>query len=192
MRESRKQQIMEAALELFASEGYSHSSIARIAQHANISKGLIYNYFDSKEALLLELIDEGMQTIMNMIDPNQDGALNPEEVEGFIRRTFESIRENSQFWIFFISVVLQPGVRDFLEGKPFSSVLERFGPKLIDYFEMMGYEDPYLEMLTFSALIEGYGVVLVYYLPQEDIPERVIKKFEDRMVHMFTKKPNES
>jgi len=69
--------------------------------------------------------------------------------------------------------------------------MDRFGPKLIDYFEMMGYEDPYLEMLTFGALIEGYGIVLVYYLPQEEIPERVIKKFEDRMVQMFTKKPNQ-
>ena len=68
--------------------------------------------------------------------------------------------------------------------------MERFGPKLIDYFESMGYEDPYLEMLTFSALIEGYGIVLVYYIPQEEIPERVIKKFEDRMVEMFTKKSN--
>lgn len=190
MRETRRKQIMDAALELFASEGYNHCSISQLAKHAGIAKGLMYNYFKSKEALLLAIINDGLGAIMNMIDPNQDGALDAHEVENFIRNTFKSIRENAQFWILFISVVLQPGVKEFLEGKPFSSVMERFGPKLIDYFEKMGYEDPYLEMLTFSSMIEGYGVVLVYYQAQEDIPDRVIKKFEDRMVSMFTKHPN--
>jgi len=192
IRENRRRQIMDAALELFASEGYSHCSISLLAQHASISKGLMYNYFESKEALLIAIIEDGMQVLMDLIDPNQDGALDSEEVEGFIRSTFKSIRENSQFWILFISVVLQPGVKEFLKGKPFSSVMERFGPKLIEYFEKMGYEDPYLEMLTFSALIEGYGLILVYYVPQEELPERVIKKFEERMVNMFTRKPNKN
>ncbi len=53
MRESRRQQIMDAALELFAQEGYSHCSISQLAGHAGISKGLMYNYFESKEALLV-------------------------------------------------------------------------------------------------------------------------------------------
>ncbi|MCK5693371.1 MAG: helix-turn-helix transcriptional regulator, partial [Bacteroidales bacterium] len=75
IRESRRQQIMDAALELFASEGYSHCSISQLAAHAGISKGLMYNYFDSKEALLVAIIEEGMQDIMAMIDPNQDGVL---------------------------------------------------------------------------------------------------------------------
>ena len=52
----------------------------------------------------------------------------------------------------------------------------------------MGYEDPYLEMLTFSAMIEGYGILLVYLFPSESFPEETIKKYEDRMVEMFTQK----
>ncbi len=134
MRESRRKQIMDAALELFASEGYSHCSISQLASHAGISKGLMYNYFESKEALLIALIEEGMHDIMTMIDPNQDGILDPEEVEGFIRKIFSSIRENLQFWILFINVVLQPPVKEFLEGKPFTNVMERFGPRLDQVF----------------------------------------------------------
>ena len=156
---------MDAALELFASEGYSHCSIAQLASHADISKGLMYNYFESKEALLIAIIEEGMQDIMTMMDPNMDGILEPEEVEGFIRTTFKGIRDNMQFWILFINVVLQPPVKEFLDGKPFSSVMERFAPRLLDYFERMGYDDPMLEMLTFSAMIEGYGILLVYLSP---------------------------
>lgn len=192
MRESRRQQIMDAALELFASEGYSHCSISQLAQHADISKGLMYNYFKSKESLLIAIIEEGIEEIMTLIDPNQDGILEPDEVEGFIRNTFSIMRENMQFWILFINVVLQPPVKEFLEGKPFSNVMDRFGPKLLEYFERMGYEDPILEMLTFSAMIEGYGVILVYIYPSEDIPEITLKKFEDRMVEMFTRRPNKN
>jgi AcrR family transcriptional regulator len=190
MRESRRKQIMDAALELFAQEGYAHCSIAQLARHTGISKGLMYNYFESKEALLVAIIEEGMQDIMTMMDPNMDGTLEPEELEGFIRDTFKGIRENLQFWILFINVVLQPPVKEFLAGKPFSSVMERFGPRLLDYFERMGFEDPMLEMLTFSAMIEGYGILLVYIYPEEELPYETIKKFEDRMVEMFTKKPN--
>jgi len=187
MRESRRKQIMDAALELFASKGYSNCSISQLSAHAGISKGLMYNYFDSKEALLLAIIEEGIGEIMSMIDPNHDGILEPEEVEGFIRNTFKGIRSNMQFWVLFITVVLQPPVKEFLEGKPFSNVMERFAPRLLEYFEKMGYEDPYLEMLTFSAMIEGYGVLLVYIFPNEELPEETIKKFEDRMVDMFTR-----
>ena len=148
----------------------------------------MYNYFESKEALLVAIIEEGIHDIMTMIDPNQDGVLEPEEVEGFIRNTFKGIRDNLQFWILFINVVLQPPVKEFLEGKPFSNVMEYFGPKLLEYFEKMGYEDPYLEMLTFSAMIEGYGILLVYIFPNDELPFETIQKFEERMVEMFTRK----
>ena len=188
MRESRREQIKNVALELFASEGYSHCTISQLAKHAGISKGLMYNYFESKESLLIAIIEEGMQDIMSLIDPNMDGILEPEEVEGFIRDTFKGIRENLKFWILFINVVLQPPVKEFLAGKPFTNIMERFGPKLMDYFERMEFEDPMLEMLTFSAMIEGYGILLVYIFPNDELPLETIQKFEDRMVEMFTRK----
>jgi hypothetical protein len=46
-----------------------------------------------------------------------------------------------------------------------------------------------LEMLTFSAMIEGYGVLMVYMYPGEELPADTIQKYEDRMVEMFTKNP---
>ena len=188
MRETRRKQIMDAALELFASEGYIHCSISQLAAQAGISKGLMYNYFKSKESLLTAIIENGMQVIMTMIDPNHDEIMEPKEVEGFIRTTFKSIRDNMQFWILYINVVLQPPVKEFLAGKPFNSVMDHFGPKLLSYFKRMEYEDPMLEMLTFSAMMEGYGILLVYFSPGEEFPQETVRKFENRMVQMFTRK----
>ena len=52
IRADKKQLIIDTALNLFANKGYHASSISMIAKEAKISKGLMYNYFDSKEALL--------------------------------------------------------------------------------------------------------------------------------------------
>lgn len=51
-REKRSQQIALAALELFADGGIEQTSMAEIALVAGIGKGTIYEYFESKEALV--------------------------------------------------------------------------------------------------------------------------------------------
>ena len=56
IREARKHDIMVAALELFAAEGFHTTSISKIAARAGISKGLIYNYYSSKEDLIKSII----------------------------------------------------------------------------------------------------------------------------------------
>ena len=52
----KREIIMEAALELFFNKGYSNTKIIEIAGVANIGKGTFYEYFKSKEALLVELL----------------------------------------------------------------------------------------------------------------------------------------
>ncbi len=190
IRESRKQQIMDAALELFAMRGYANCSIAQLASHSGISKGLMYNYFESKEALLATIIEDGMREILEYFDPDHDGVLTTEELTGFIRKVFSSIRENQQFWILYINIVLQPRVKAFLEGEPFSKVMDQYGPMLMAYFTEMGFEDPALEMLTFSALIEGFGVLMVYAYPSVELPDELLNSYEERVIGMFTKRPN--
>lgn len=55
--ETRKRQILEAAGKLFDKKGYSNTKISDIAEEAHISKGLVYRYFNSKEAVLFSLND---------------------------------------------------------------------------------------------------------------------------------------
>jgi AcrR family transcriptional regulator len=49
--------LLEAATEELAREGYDGANINRISQAAGFAKGTIYNYFPSKRALMLALID---------------------------------------------------------------------------------------------------------------------------------------
>jgi AcrR family transcriptional regulator len=52
----RKQQLLDAAGELFADRGYRATRIADICQSAGVAKGLFYWYFPTKSALFAELV----------------------------------------------------------------------------------------------------------------------------------------
>lgn len=56
-REKRKEEILDAAISLFLERGYMNTKIIDIANAAGIGKGTVYEYFDSKETLLLELLN---------------------------------------------------------------------------------------------------------------------------------------
>jgi AcrR family transcriptional regulator len=56
MSETRRQ-LLDAATAEFAREGYDGANINRISRSAGFAKGTIYNYFPSKRALMLALID---------------------------------------------------------------------------------------------------------------------------------------
>jgi AcrR family transcriptional regulator len=56
IRTDRKKAILYAALHIFSEDGYHSASISKISKEAGVSKGLMYNYFESKEALLQILI----------------------------------------------------------------------------------------------------------------------------------------
>lgn len=55
---ARKDRLLRAAEECFAESGFHGARMAQIAKRAGISPGLIYHYFDSKEQIIAEIIQE--------------------------------------------------------------------------------------------------------------------------------------
>lgn len=56
MRDERRERILSVGLRLFAARGLAATRIGDIAEQAEMAQGLLYHYFDSKEAIYLELI----------------------------------------------------------------------------------------------------------------------------------------
>jgi TetR/AcrR family transcriptional regulator, mexJK operon transcriptional repressor len=54
----KRAQILRGAADVFAADGYEGASMARIATVAGVSKGTLYNYFDSKAALFTAYVGE--------------------------------------------------------------------------------------------------------------------------------------
>ncbi|MBC7925279.1 MAG: TetR/AcrR family transcriptional regulator [Bryobacteraceae bacterium] len=57
-RESLRQDILDAAREMFVREGYEATSVRRIAEKCSCSPGILYHYFDDKAAIMAQLVRE--------------------------------------------------------------------------------------------------------------------------------------
>jgi len=61
----RKAQILETATSVFSKNGFSSSTISEIAKQAGLGDATLYEYFDSKEAILLAIADPFMNTLLS-------------------------------------------------------------------------------------------------------------------------------
>jgi AcrR family transcriptional regulator len=65
-----RQRLLEAAVELFAEEGYNDTHVSEIVEKAGVSKPVLYYYFQSKEGLfytILEWAEDVQQRVLNEI-----------------------------------------------------------------------------------------------------------------------------
>ena len=177
MREEKKTLIMNAALEHFSNVGFHATTITHIARHAGISKGLMYNYFKSKEDLLAAIINRSLTEIYGTFNPDHDSQLTPEEFELFIRQVFSLFREKRQFWKLLLRIMMQQGVYENLlseekmpisvSGTPLREFSENMLMLLADYFarkkDSAGPEyDPTIEMLMFINTVKGFAMTYVF------------------------------
>src|ERR1700687_971591 len=78
LRESARKKILEGSLRVFARKGFHAASMEAIAEGSGVSKGLPYKYFQSKEDLLAEALNERLDhldelgtTIRSISDPRE-------------------------------------------------------------------------------------------------------------------------
>jgi AcrR family transcriptional regulator len=60
--------IQERAMQVFADHGYHGATMEQVAEAAEVSKGTLYNYFDSKEDLFGSLVERGIDELFAMVD----------------------------------------------------------------------------------------------------------------------------
>ncbi|MGG3574291.1 TetR/AcrR family transcriptional regulator [Bacillus gobiensis] len=86
IRNERKNQIMSAALKVFAENGIKLTKISMIAAEASISHGLLYHYFKSKEEVLHESLKWAMTGATELFQEIKALPLTPiEKIKHFIR-----------------------------------------------------------------------------------------------------------
>lgn len=168
--------IKEVALRIFANEGYFQASIAKIAQAANISKGLLYNYFESKEELLKAIVFDAIDEIYESFDQNHDGVLTADEFEFFVRHTFELQKQRREFYKMYYSLVIQPEILKIVDHKMAEkgAVVMKV---MMEYF-IRNFSEPQTEMLLFSSMVKGLGMQYVF-APEQftgDLLEQAINK----------------
>jgi len=77
----RKPVILNAFYEVIEAIGFENASVAKVAKHAGVHASLVIHYFGSKERMVLELVDEVLQTYADLIRKLPDSGEPHERLE---------------------------------------------------------------------------------------------------------------
>ena len=77
--EERKHQILEAAKQAFSKRGIHKTRMSDIAESSGLSKGALYWYFDSKDAIILALLDKVFEPEIQELEALLDDPCSTEE-----------------------------------------------------------------------------------------------------------------
>lgn len=114
----RRETILGAAASLFSQRGYHGTSVADVIDAAGISRGTFYLYFDNKDTLFLELIEQFIQRIMAVIEVVDPSGENPTaKIYDNVRRVVDVVFDNRELTVLVLreDVGLNPEVDEKLQ-----------------------------------------------------------------------------
>lgn len=77
--DQKRDQILQSAAKIFATEGFDRASMAQLAKECGISKANIYHYYDSKDAILFDILDSYLSGLRDLILATDVADLSPED-----------------------------------------------------------------------------------------------------------------
>ena len=87
----KKNEIISAAMEIFAQNGYQEATISSIAEKAGVADATIYEYFKNKEDLLFSIPEEKMKEVISQASLHLQG----------IKGALNKIRKFAWFYLWF-------------------------------------------------------------------------------------------
>lgn len=93
----RRSAILEAARRVFESRGYVDTRVADIVSEAHVAQGTFYTYFDSKEAVFVELARIVIDDMLESLRSERVTGTPMERVTGGLRRFIAAFRPNAVF-----------------------------------------------------------------------------------------------
>lgn len=158
-KEQRRALIIDKAIELFAKKGYSDTKIGDIAKAADMSVGLMFHYFESKEKLFEEIVRYAANATNTPRELNFENPI--DYFEGFLKVMMQYAKEHTQAIYLFVimgriqhSEEIPPHIREIAAGV---DQIEQ-SAEVIAAGQKYGYfreGDPYLLAFTFWSSIQG-------------------------------------
>src|SRR5262250_1966893 len=117
-RHERRRQLLDAALEVFVSQGYHAAAMDDIAERAGVSKPVLYQHFPGKLDLYLALLDQSVdQLVQIMSDALSSTTDNSQRVTATFRAFFDYVSGAGEAFrlVFESDLSNEPEVRDRLD-----------------------------------------------------------------------------
>lgn len=179
VREASRNNILNSALKLFAEKGYHATSMDNLARSAGISKGLIYNYFPTKEALLKGVVESAMDFSNEVTMPNPESPDIRIEFQEFLESFFILIKTRTDTLRLILSLSIQIHTFDFIQN-----IAKAKSDFYDDFFEhclqALGFQGTKEEVYELECILEGAATI--YYVMGDDekldkVKLQLIKKY---------------
>ncbi len=173
--EATRQRLLDAALLVFAREGYGGATVDAIISQAGFSKGAFYNHFASKEKVFLTILEQRIQS-------NQERFLKMcpwrgncvEWVQGLLE-TMVSFGEKDPCWGALSMEFMAHGIRDEHIGQRIAQMHQGFRKMVADtlrdseaYRSRRMVADPELIATVLGALLDG--IIIHGSIEPEELP----------------------
>jgi AcrR family transcriptional regulator len=180
IRQESMKKIMDAAFQLIAKQGYESTSISQLAKKAGVSKGLLYNYYTSKEDMLEKMIlnaaEEGEKVIHEKMSNDPAKTL-----EGIFRYFFSYLKQEHDRWRMMAELVFKIDKFKFVHDLA-TEKIKAYLVLLESLLEQLGVENPKGEAKILAALFDGIGIQ--YLVIRDDYPLDELEKY---LIHKYCK-----
>ncbi|MFD3272950.1 TetR/AcrR family transcriptional regulator [Paenibacillus dendritiformis] len=182
IRQMAKEKIRIAAMELFMKQGYHATSIEDVAKHANISKGLLYNYYKGKEELLSTMIQARIDELIQVMEAASSQESPAEQLKHIVEGAINNVQQKPQVFQFYLHLQTQPESDEVL-SKYSKLLIEESARQFhlqCEMFENLGVKEPRKRSLYFSSVLQGLMLMISTYpeqFPVEEMKAQIINEF---------------
>jgi AcrR family transcriptional regulator len=171
IREERREQILDVASRVFARKGLTGTRIADIAAEGEMSQGLIFRYFASKEEVFAAVVEKSLQSATRLAQDALQQSCSPlEKLRWLLQVSFEGMWRKPDYSLVIQHVLtsetIPPEVREHvLEESQYTLQLYRRLIREGQESEEIVKDDPEMLTLVFAASVQGISAS-VTYLPR--------------------------
>ncbi|MFJ7951419.1 TetR/AcrR family transcriptional regulator [Lysinibacillus sp. NPDC096418] len=188
LRDARKEQILQAALLVFARRGMVAAKISDIAKEAGLSHGLVYHYFTSKEEIFSTLVRTAANNSVGVIQQASEQIGTPlEKLHWMSEQILNGLSDERNTLLFLIMIqastsdAIPDEVKEILTGVEAVSPVTCILPLIIEgqEFGEIISADPVSLAIAYYAFIQGLAVNKIQW-PECPIPNAklIMKIFE--------------
>lgn len=169
----KKEKILNAALELFANDGYNATPTSKIAKAAGVSEGLIFRHFDNKKGLLKALNDDVETRLAEVLGPIIFEDSPKVVIQKYIALPFSMEESQHNYWKLQFKLKWE---EEYYNPKKLQPIID----KLTWAFKELGITAPEKEALLLIQIMDSIatGILRDGMDSQQPFKDMLMKKYE--------------